>query len=605
MEPSHSTQPDQSRSRPPRRGFVRVAVVTAAFLVLLAAGGLLAYKQFAAPPTTAEKLGVGLAPAPPAIQVSLDDCLALLKRSAAGRPALIEAVRALIDEARHNGLKLAERSPSLMLVSYREHAGEVDDVVVQIFQTPEAGTISVLNPDGVVRARLGEELFGSAESLMQLLYHPVSYLGDDKNVTRQRRAIQAAIEGDLTLLREQTIEPLHVVAIMPRAEPFLPGSLRTRVQSVVLASELTFGEWRSEVALVTGSEEAAQQVGNTIAAWREIAATLARTYAKHSAGLPLRQSLEDSTVEVKGEWVLTAAKVPSKTVVRVTKEVAGHGGAQGCSQGFYKKPEHWPSGVTQLTLGSQTYTKQEAIDLLNTPPQGDASISLAHQLIAAKLNQIVGLPATPAQLQAIADADALLSSYSGDLPYNVPANSPAGQQMTALASTLEEYNLSCHTGSGGGSGGGGSGGGGSGGGGSGGGGSGGGGSGGGGSAQGCSQGYYKQADHWPSGTSQLTLGCKTYTKAECLTLLSTPTSGDASIALASQLIASKLNQIVSLPATAQQLQAIASADTLLCSYNGKLPYGVPSSSPAGLQMTGLASTLDVYNNSCHTGSTQP
>ena len=143
--------------------------------------------------------------------------------------------------------------------------------------------------------------------------------------------------------------------------------------------------------------------------------TLAQTYAKHSSGQPLRESLADSTVEVQGEWVLTAAAVPSKTVVRVTKELAGHGAARGCSHGFYKKPSHWPADVTELTLGCQTYTKEEAIEILNMPTRGDASLILAQQLIAAKLNVVVGLEATTEQLQAITDADALLCSYNGKL----------------------------------------------------------------------------------------------------------------------------------------------------------------------------------------------
>jgi hypothetical protein len=358
---------------------------------------------------------------------------------------LRERVQELVDEAARKGLELDQAEPSLMVISYRQHDAQVDNVVVQVYQTPAAGTISILNPDGVVRARLGDELFGSAESLMQLLYHPVSYLGDPADITRQRRAMEAAIEGDLTLLREQTVDPLRVVVVMPRAEKFLPGSIRTRVQSVVLSSELTFGEWHSQLAMITDSEQTAQQVGNTIAAWREIASTLANTYAKHSAGLPLRESLESSEVRVAENQVIALASVSSKTVVRVTKEVAGHGGAKGCTIGFYHKPDHWPSSVTQLTLGCKVYTKAECISILGLPSGGDASLILAQQLIAAKLNVIVGLPATAQQLQAIADADAMFCSYSGKVPYHVPPSSPAGQQMVNLGAILDVYNNSCHS----------------------------------------------------------------------------------------------------------------------------------------------------------------
>jgi hypothetical protein len=54
-------------------------------------------------------------------------------------------------------------------------------------------------------------------------------------------------------------------------------------------------------------------------------------------------------------------------------------------QGFWKNHTGaWP--VTSLTLGRQTYTQAELLALFDTPPRGDASVILAQQLIAAKLN---------------------------------------------------------------------------------------------------------------------------------------------------------------------------------------------------------------------------
>jgi hypothetical protein len=53
-------------------------------------------------------------------------------------------------------------------------------------------------------------------------------------------------------------------------------------------------------------------------------------------------------------------------------------------QGFWKNhPDAWP--VSCLTLGRQTYSQTELLRLLDTPVRGDASLILAHQLIAAKL----------------------------------------------------------------------------------------------------------------------------------------------------------------------------------------------------------------------------
>jgi hypothetical protein len=122
----------------------------------------------------------------------------------------------------------------------------------------------------------------------------------------------------------------------------------------------------------------------------------------------------------------------------------GGGGAGKCplSQGFWKThPGAWP--VTSLTLGSQTYTQAELLAILNTPTGGsggaDASVILADQLIAAKLNIANGSDATPIS-STIADADALLSGFAGKLPYHVKPSSAIGQQMVGDASTLEGYN---------------------------------------------------------------------------------------------------------------------------------------------------------------------
>src|SRR5262249_40144833 len=107
-------------------------------------------------------------------------------------------------------------------------------------------------------------------------------------------------------------------------------------------------------------------------------------------------------------------------------------------QGFWKNhPDTWP--VTSLTLGSQTYTQAELLALFDTPPRGDASLILAHQLIAAKLNIANGSNPAPIR-SAIADADKLLSQFSGKLPYNVGTSSDIGQQMVNDANVLDRYN---------------------------------------------------------------------------------------------------------------------------------------------------------------------
>ena len=108
------------------------------------------------------------------------------------------------------------------------------------------------------------------------------------------------------------------------------------------------------------------------------------------------------------------------------------------SQGHWKNnPSTWP--VNTLTLGSQSYTKSELLALLKTSTQSDASLILARQLIAAKLNLENGSDPAPIS-NTITHADALLSSYGGKLAYKVKSSSVTGQAMTADAGVLDSYN---------------------------------------------------------------------------------------------------------------------------------------------------------------------
>jgi hypothetical protein len=107
-------------------------------------------------------------------------------------------------------------------------------------------------------------------------------------------------------------------------------------------------------------------------------------------------------------------------------------------QGYWKNhPDAWP--VNTLMLGSQTYTKVELLNILNTPIGGDASLILAVQLIAARLSIANGSDPTPVS-GTLTHADSLLSMFSGKLPYNVKPSSATGQMMVTDANTLYSYN---------------------------------------------------------------------------------------------------------------------------------------------------------------------
>jgi hypothetical protein len=104
------------------------------------------------------------------------------------------------------------------------------------------------------------------------------------------------------------------------------------------------------------------------------------------------------------------------------------------TQGFWKNHGNsWP--VEQLLLGGTTYTKAQAIAILRTPPRGDATYILIHQLIAAKVNVASGADPT-AVATVIANADAWLSAHP-------LGSSPGGTDREAgiaLAALLDTYN---------------------------------------------------------------------------------------------------------------------------------------------------------------------
>jgi hypothetical protein len=106
-------------------------------------------------------------------------------------------------------------------------------------------------------------------------------------------------------------------------------------------------------------------------------------------------------------------------------------------QGFWKNTASWPQ--TELTIGTHVYNQAELLILFNTPVGGDASLNLAHQLIAATLNVANGGDPLVAS-GVIAQANALLSAYSGKLPYNVESSSTDGQTMVNLGGVLDSYN---------------------------------------------------------------------------------------------------------------------------------------------------------------------
>lgn len=104
---------------------------------------------------------------------------------------------------------------------------------------------------------------------------------------------------------------------------------------------------------------------------------------------------------------------------------------------YWRGEATWP--LPSLMLGTQNYTRDEVMALLNTQSGGDASIILAQQLAVAKLNIANGTDSQPAG-SVIIQADTMLSRFDGKIPYNLHPSSSVGQGMLTHAQVLDSYN---------------------------------------------------------------------------------------------------------------------------------------------------------------------
>ena len=127
---------------------------------------------------------------------------------------------------------------------------------------------------------------------------------------------------------------------------------------------------------------------------------------------------------------------PQRLVIEVT--ITGSNGGPGTgTPGYWKNhPEAWP--VSTITLGGVNYTLTQAIAIMQQATSKDKTYNLAEQLIAAKLNVMVGNEAS-CITTTIANADAFLAAYP--IASGVKASSSAWQSLgSELLTTLTAYN---------------------------------------------------------------------------------------------------------------------------------------------------------------------
>ncbi len=114
------------------------------------------------------------------------------------------------------------------------------------------------------------------------------------------------------------------------------------------------------------------------------------------------------------------------------------------TQGYWKNhSEAW--GLNEMSLGGVLYTKTQLLDIFSTPVRGNGAISMAHQLIAAKLNMAAGAHPTQATMDAINAADVMLgnnSFFTTPLGTVHSAFSLSTASCSSLVSQLDAFNSS-------------------------------------------------------------------------------------------------------------------------------------------------------------------
>jgi hypothetical protein len=133
------------------------------------------------------------------------------------------------------------------------------------------------------------------------------------------------------------------------------------------------------------------------------------------------------------DFTLRAASTYHAANIRVGCLVAPPGCTR--TQGYWKNHEEDWSGP--ITLGTRSYTEAQLLSIFRQPVRGNGLISLAHQLIAAKINIASGA-SVPLNVQnAINAADALIGNLvvGGN---NGGYLSPAVTSM--LTEILDQYN---------------------------------------------------------------------------------------------------------------------------------------------------------------------
>ncbi len=250
----------------------------------------------------------------------LQKYLTLLSGLYTNDETLVGTVESLLQQ-RVQQVDSVQPNPALVAISYRKMDGNTSNVVVQLFDHPKQVTESVVANTRLASSRLGPEILTPIDEWLNLLTATqINYLGPEKEVFMRQRAFHSALQADLTLMREQTVEPLHLIILMTDPERLLPQCLSRRVRSAIVEADLAYGQWQCRIHLTTADNDTAQQVELLLASWREMATSVLDIYGSSATSPSARRAVEAGTLTVQGNDVLVTGSVPSSLGIRaVTK----------------------------------------------------------------------------------------------------------------------------------------------------------------------------------------------------------------------------------------------------------------------------------------------
>ena len=270
--------------------------------LVLSDGQPMAFEKYLSHLAVAPAPGVAAAPEPPGF-------LELLTTIRGASDRLVVAVS---EALRHpDGVAAGTAAePAMVIVTYRKTDGAIRDTVVQSF-VQQSETFVVAQNWQAAHPRAANLPFADTfDKWMALLgqANGPSY-GSPLLIRQRERQLQSLRQRELRYLREQTVEPLYTVVLLPNPGDLLPRSLRDRVAGIMVEADLASPEWTYAVRLLAPDTDAAEQVSQQLVAWQLLAHSSAPLMSHNRI---FADTLDAITVEVDGKVVFTRGGVPAK-----------------------------------------------------------------------------------------------------------------------------------------------------------------------------------------------------------------------------------------------------------------------------------------------------